>query len=139
MEDFKVFTIEENNRVVLKPPTSPERVSGKNKLIQIVILALLNDPGRDVNYPERGSGLPSLIGSNIDFNDPTEVLADVSERIEKIRDEIIDAQSTLKNETPSERLQDLILINVDVGDNIDDVMVKIRVVSEAGDEIDLTV
>lgn len=139
MEDFKVFTVEENNKVVLKPPLLPEKVSGKDKLIQIVLLALLTNPGRNVNYPERGSGLPSLIGSNIDPNDPTEVLSDVSERIEKIRDEIIDAQSALINETPSERLQDLVLVNVDIGDSIDEVMVKLRVVSEAGDELDLTV
>lgn len=137
MEDFKVFTIEENGRVVLRPPSLPEKVSGKDKLVQIVIMALLTDPGRNVNYPERGSGLPSRIGSNINPNDPTEALADASERIEKIRDEIIDAQSTLKNETPSERLQDLILLNVEFGEQIDEEYIKIRVVSEAGDELDL--
>jgi phage baseplate assembly protein W len=138
MEDFKVFTIEEDGRVILRPPETPVKISGKDKLIQIVLLALLTNPGRNVNYPERGSGLPSLIGTNIDPSDPTELLSDVSERIEKIRDEILDAQSTLKNETPSERLRDLILLNVDVGEQIDDVFVKFRVVSEAGDEIDLT-
>lgn len=139
MDDFKIFTLEENNRLVLKPPATPTKVSGKDKLIQIVLLSLLTDPGRNVSYYANGSGLPSLVGSNIDPSDPTEVLSDVSERIEKARDEIIDAQSSLKNETPSERLQDLILINVDIGDQIDEIFVKIRIVSEAGDELDLTI
>ena len=140
MEDFKVFSVDpETNRVTLTPPLDPVRVSGKHKLIQIVLLALLTDPGRNVSYPARGSGIPSLIGSNIDPEDPTEVLGDISERLEKIKDEIIDSQSALKNETPSERLQDLLVLNVDVGTQIDEVVVKFRIVSEAGDEIDLTV
>lgn len=141
MEDFKVYTRDPSTgAVTLVPPSIPTRISGRDKLVQTVILALLNNPGRNVLYPERGSGLPGLIGqSNLNPSDPTEIIASVSERIERVKDEIIDSQSTLENETPSERLQELLLVNVESGTQIDEVVVILRVVSEAGDEIDLTI
>ena len=87
MDDFRVISIDERTRqITLTPGVSPKKISGLEKLVQIVYLAILNDPGRNVFTPEQGSGLPSLIGTNINPNDPQEALADVTERLEKIID-----------------------------------------------------
>lgn len=139
MDDLKVYTVDPDGRIKLALPMPPVKVSGKEKLVQIVVLALLNDPGRNAFYPEDGSGLPSMIGSNVSVDDPTETLAEVSEKVDKIKDEILDAQTGLSNEEPSELLRDLIVLNVETGVNIDEVLLKLRIVSEAGDETDLVV
>ena len=140
MDDFRVYTVDETTgRIILSLPTLPQTVSGMEKLLQIVILALLNDPGRSAFYPEDGSGMPSLINSNIDPDDPTEILAEVSERVEKIKEEILESQGELENEDPSERLSDLLVLNVETGVNIDEVLLKLRLVSETGDEASLVI
>ena len=138
MDDFQIIHIDPiSRRVTVKPQINPKKISGINKLIQIVVLALLTDPGRDVVDPDGGSGLPSLIGRNISSSDPTEIIAEVSERIEKIKEEILSAQSGLENEDPSERLSDLQILNVETGTQIDELLVKLRLVSEAGDSTTL--
>ncbi len=133
MDDFKVVQIDEITRkVTISAGFTPKKVAGVDKLIQIVVLAILNDPGRNAFYPEQGSGIPSLIGTNINPNDPTEALADVSERIEKIRDEILENQNGLENEELTERLSDLQVLSVETGVQIDEVIVKLKLTSEAG-------
>ena len=140
MDDFKVFTRDETTgQITLTPPSPPQRASGFDKLIQIVFLALLNDPGRNVFHPDDGSGFPSMVGSNIDPDDPMETLAEASERVEKIKEEIIEGQSVLENEDPSELLKDLSVLSAETGINIDRVLLKLRLVSEADDETDLSV
>lgn len=138
MQDFAVIQVDQVTRkVTINPGMVPKKISGIDKLIQIVVLAILNDPGRDVMNPETGSGLPGLIGSNISSSDPTEIIADVTERLEKIKEEILASQSNLLNETPSERLRDLRVLNVTQGTQIDEIIVKLRLISEAGDETTL--
>lgn len=139
MQDFKVITIDPNTRrVSIEPPFPPQKVSGIDKLIQIVTLALYNVPGRNVFEPDQGSGLPALIGTNISANDPNEAIALVSEKIDKIREEIISNQNGLINELPSERLSDLRVLNVDSGDNAGEINISIRLVSESGSETTIT-
>lgn len=138
MLDFAVIQVDPTTRkVTINPGMVPKKLSGIDKLIQIVVLAILNDPGRDVMNPETGSGLPGLIGSNISSSDPTEIIADITERLEKIKEEILAFQSNLINETPSERLRDLRVLNISQGTQIDEIIVKLRLISEAGDETTL--
>lgn len=135
MDDLKLFTRDEDTGALsLTPPSPPQKVSGLDKLVQAVFLAILNDPGRNVFTPQEGSGLPSLIGSNISVEDSSEVIAEVSEKIDKIEEELLDAQTGLENEEPSERLRELSVISVESGINIDEILLKFKIVSEAGDE-----
>jgi phage baseplate assembly protein W len=138
MDDFKIISIDERTRrVTIKPGIVPKKVSGIDKLIQIVIMAIYTDPGRNVFSPDQGSGLPSLIGTNINPADPTEALADVTERIEKIRDEILENQNALENESSTERLADLQVLSIDTGVQIDEVIVELKLISEAGGQTTL--
>ena len=134
MADYQVISIDEvTRRVSITPPFPPRKVEGIFNLIQIVVLAIYNSPGRNVFTPERGSGLPALIGTNLGGSDPTEAIALVTERIEKIKDEIIEEQNSLRRQRPSERLSDLEVVSVDSGSQIDEIVVKLRLISEAGD------
>lgn len=140
MDDYRVYTRNSTTgRVTLEVPMPPQKVSGLDKLIQIVLLALLNDPGRSAFYPKEGSGLPSLIGSNVSSEDSTEVIAEASEKVDKIEAEILESQSELENEDPSERLREIIILNAESGVNIDEILVKLKVISEAGDESNLVI
>jgi len=140
MDDFKVYTRDPiTGQVTLEVPNPPQKISGLDKLVQVVILALLNDPGRSAFYPTNGSGIPSLVGSNISSEDQTEVLAEISSKVDKIEEEILDSQSDLENEDPSERLREIIVLNAETGVNIDEVLLELRVVSESGEEINLVV
>lgn len=140
MDDYKVLTRDTvTGKVTLTPSFPPKKVSGVDKLIQVVVLSILNNPGRNIFYPEQGSGIPSLVGSNISLDDTTETLGEISERIEKAKDEIIAAQNSLENEDSSERLADIIVLNVESGTQIDEVEVTFRVISEAGDTINLVI
>jgi hypothetical protein len=84
-------------------------------LIQIVALAYLSDPGRDVNAPDDGSGVRDEIGQ-IDAVGEHQLKADFVTRTAKIENEIIGYQSSL--DLPSnERLKALTIqgITVDAG------------------------
>jgi len=141
MAEYKIINIDPITRVVtLIPPIYPEKISGLEKLVQIVVMALLNSPGRSAMYPEQGAGLKDFIGQyNISITDPSEMLGEIAEKIEKIKEEILDNQNSLENDAPSERLADFIALSVDQGANIDQVVVKFRVISEAGDEANFAI
>lgn len=135
MDDLKVINVDPITRVVtLAIPNPPEYVSGLMKLVQIVVLALLNSPASNATYYEDGSGLPQLIGQyNMSSSDPSDILSDISERVEKVKEEIISHQTSLTGEDPSERLTDFSAVNIEQGVNIDSAVVEFRVISEGGD------
>ena len=135
MDDLKVINIDPNTRIVtIGMSNPPEEVSGLMKLVQIVVLALFNSPGRSGQYPHDGSGIPQMIGQyNLSAEDSTEILADISERVEKVREEIIAHQAPLVFEDRSERLADFSAVSVEQGSNIDSAMVRFKVISEGGD------
>lgn len=140
MKDFKIYTRDPlTGQISLKPPFPPKLVSGMDKLVQIVILAVLNTSGRSALFPDDGGGLADLANSNISSNDQSELFAEITERLEKVQSEIFKHQNELEGEPASERLRDLILLNVESGVNIDEVVIKFKVVSESGNEDTLVV
>jgi len=115
---------------------SPKTVKGLTKLIQIVVLSLLNTPGKDILDPERGGGIPEMIGMNIDPGDLSEVLSEVTRRVKKSEAEIIKDQIGL--ELPvDERLREIKIVNVGHGTLATEVLVRIRVVNELGQQSDV--
>ena len=140
MNDYQIIRIDPTTRrVTINPPNPPKQISGLNKLIQIIVLAIYNDPGRSVFNPDKGSGLPSLIGANVGASDNSEVLSLISERLEKIREEIIEEQSGLEFEDLEEKLSDLQVVNIDTGVQIDEVIVRLKLITEAGTETSLVI
>lgn len=135
--DLQVIDVDQVTRKVYLV-VSPKTVVGIYKLIQIVVLALLNTPGKDVLDPQKGGGFLSLIGSNIDPNDASSVYADIAYRVSKVEDEIISNQIGLAG-LKAEKLQELRLLDIVKGVTDDEYLVKIRIISQEGRSSDITV
>jgi phage baseplate assembly protein W len=136
--DIQVIDVDQTTRrvsFVLKP----KKVTGISKLIQIVVLSLMNVPGRDVLDPDKGGGLPSLVGANIDPNDSTEIYAEIAQKIRKSETEIISDQVGI-GDPPSEKLAELQILDIRRSDvNIDEIFVRIRVINQEGRATDIVV
>jgi hypothetical protein len=135
--DIQVIDVDPITRRVVFG-VKPKRITGVSKLIQIVVLSLMTVPGRDVLDPEKGGGLPAMIGMNIDPNDSTEVFAEIAQRVKKSQAEIVAAQIGL-DEDPEAKLQDLQIVSIQKGETPDEVLVRIRVINEAGRASDIVV
>ena len=117
----------------------PKKVTGISKLVQIVVLSLMNVSGRDVLDPSKGGGLPALVGSNIDPSDSTEIYAEVARRIRKTEEEIIADQVGIGDST-AEKLSELQIVEIKRSDlNIDEIFVRIRVINQEGRSTDIVV
>ena len=106
----------------------PQYVSGIDLLVQIVALELLNNGGRAIMDPNKSGGLRSLLGSNIDPNDPSEIFADVSLIVSRVATQI-KASQTSTGRLPSERLSDLQLVDISTP-TADSAYVYIGVINE---------
>lgn len=111
-------------------------VSGLTKLLQIVVLSLLNNPGRDILDPDRGAGIRDMIGSNFDPTDLNEILGELTRRIRKTEKEILADQVGL-NAQPSEKLREIKIISVAPGDALDEIAARIRIINELGQQSDV--
>lgn len=106
-------------------------VTGVNKLLQLVILSLLNTAGKDIIDPERGAGLPDMVAGNYDPSDLTEIVADLTQRIKKTEAEVISSQTGL-SVGASERLKEIAIVSITQGQSVDQILITIRVVNELG-------
>lgn len=135
MQDIQVIRVDqETGRVSFHIGWKP--LTGSALLNQIVVLSLLNVPGKDILDPSLGGGIPELIGSSIDASDATEVLGEINRRVKKSQSEIVQAQIGL-DLLPEERLRELSIVKAEQGSSLDEILVTIRVVNEAGRVTDL--
>jgi hypothetical protein len=134
-KDVKVVEVDPITRKV-RFVSSPLPINGVDLLIQVVVLSLLNVPGQDLLHIDDGGGFPEMIGMNIDATDSTEVMGEILRRVKKSEAEIISTQVGL-NLTAVEKLKQLRVVSVDPGEDIDEVLVKIRIVNQAGQAADI--
>lgn len=137
MQDIKIIEADPNTGKV-RFKIGSKLVSGKDLLTQVVVLSLLNVPGRDILDPDEGGGIPEMIGMNIDATDSTEVVAEVTRRIKKTQSEVLIAQAGL-DLTAEEKLKELYIAGIREGESIDEILVTIRIVNEAGRITDIVV
>ena len=133
--DLSILYIDpESRRVSLR--LSHNTVKGLAKLTQLVILSLMNTPGKDILDPEEGGGLQELIGFGYDGTDLTEIVTEVTRRIRKIENEISNNQIGLEID-PEERLNEIQIMGVGPGEALDEVDVRLRIVNELGQQSDV--
>lgn len=130
MPDIQLIDIDPESRVV-SFKVFPAKLTGISLLIQVVVLSILNIPGKDILNPERGGGLPALVGGNIDVEDSTELVADITARVSKSEAEIIEAQVGL-NVPAEESLRELRILDISQGVNLDEVFLRLRIINENG-------
>lgn len=130
--DLKVLKLQPDGSLVLGISRPPEYVEGIDKLVQIVTLVLLTNPGRSIFTPGKGGGIRTLIGSNIDPEEPEELFADIRLMIDRTRSYILQTQVNTKR-PPSERLRDLQLVDIVLNDDSDQVEIILGVINEEQD------
>lgn len=135
--DIQMINIHPQTRVVTIG-LKPKKVTGIYKLIQIVVLSLMNVPGRDVLDPDAGGGLPELLNINISPNDSTELFAEAATMIKKTEREIIDFQADI-DDPPEEKLSALQIAGIDSKTNSDSIYVRIRVINQANQASEVVV
>jgi phage baseplate assembly protein W len=106
----------------------PEFVSGIDKLVQIVVLELLASPGRDINDPNAGSNLRSLIGANVAFDDEAEVYAEIKLMIKTAETNIKERQENTSRPS-NEKLSKLDLLDIVPDEENSQLEIILRVVS----------
>lgn len=136
MEILVIYIDPATKRVTFR--IQPKVVSGVLKLTQIVLLSLLNIPGQDVLNPEEGGGIPELIGFNFGEGELNEIAAEVTRRVRKTEAEVLDQQIGLTI-PPAERLREIQIINIEQGDGIDSVFVRLRIINELGQQQDVVI
>lgn len=112
-------------------------LTGIMKLVQIVVLSLLNISGKDVLNPEDGGGLPDLIGWGPDASADNEILGEVVRRLYKTEVEISNYQTGL-DLPPDEKLKTLKVLEL-TRPSADEIQVRIRVINELGRTIDMVI
>jgi len=137
MMDIQVVNVDQTTRKIFFE-VRPRKLTGISKLLQVVVLSLLNVPGRDVLDPAKGGGLPELVGSNISPKDSTEIFADLAQRIKKTEQEIIEDQIGI-DDPPDEKLRELQILDIREGEQIDEIFVRIRIINQAGQASDILV
>lgn len=128
MTDIKQIEVDPiTRRVSFK--TSAKYVEGIEELVQVVVLSLLNTPGKDPLDIERGAGLPALIGYNI--TDTNEVFSEAARRITITEREVKERQAGLDISSEA-KLKNINLIDILEGDNATEMLVRLEIINELG-------
>jgi hypothetical protein len=110
---------------------STQPISGTAKLVQVVVLSLLNVPGKDLLDPALGGGVPDLIGMNIDLEDPSEATAELVRKVKKVQSEVLASQVGLAI-LDEEKLQQLTVVSVGPTESGDGLAIVLRIINAAG-------
>jgi hypothetical protein len=130
MSDLKILTVDESTgRITPGLPSPPEEISGIELLVQIVALLYLTNGGRSIVTPDRVGGLRRFLGGNVNLEDPAEFFADVRMMTSQIEQQIKKEQVATKR-PPSERLQELQLIDIIPNEEESSVEIRVAVINE---------
>ena len=128
MSDLRLIKIDPITREVTIE-ASPKQISGSELLVQVVVLSLLNIPGKDALEPNKGGGIPSLIGYNI-YDEDT-IFSDIAERVAKTQEEVLDDQIGLLID-PEEKLKEIVIKEISRGGNEDEILLRLQIINEVG-------
>ena len=135
--DIALLQVDPNtNQISLK--LGHQTVKGMSKLVQIVVLSLLNTPGKDILDPEMGAGILEMMGMNYNPSDLGDILAELTRRVRKTETEILANQIGIEL-VSEEKLKTLSIISLGPGGSIDEVAARIRVVNELGQQSDVVI
>lgn len=131
--DFQVVTFDPTTGLASYGiPAVPKILTGMDKLVQIVVLEFLRNPGQNILSPTEGSGLRGDIGQYNFTGDPEELRSHVVQRSRFCQQEII-ARQDPSTGTPDERLKSLTVKNFAYDDETGQAMLLVQVINEAGD------
>jgi hypothetical protein len=131
--DLQVITFDPVTGLASYGITYPPRIiTGLDKCVQIVVLELLRDPGRNVFSPNEGVGLRADIGSYNYTYDGDELKLLAVQSVQDAQTEILSRQTPTQG-TPNDRLKSLTLLNFAYDASTSEAMLNIQITNEAGD------
>ena len=132
--DFPLITFDsETGFATVGMPAVPRGVTGINKLVQIVVVAILKNGGQDVFDPNDGSGLRGMIGQ-YNYHNPSEVKTEVLRRIKLIESQMLSNQVNF-NLPAAEKLKQLKVLDVVMDPVTAETAIRIQVINEAGQSL----
>ena len=112
MANLKVlFRDPATGRLRLGLPKPSQKVSGIDSLVQNVALLFMTNGGRSIASPGRAGGLRDFLGTSVDFEDPSELFADVRLMVIQVERQIKEEQVKTRR-PPSELLLALYLVDI---------------------------
>jgi len=141
MPDYQVISVDEFSGVTtLSPPSNPKILSGTEALVQIVYLALMNSPGRSINYPDDGSGMTDRIGkTNIIEDGHSNTYSELNIAVAKVEKEIKSHQSTVSDIDPAEFLVGLEVLSIEEGATLGSIKIVLELLNGSDDRVKLTI
>jgi hypothetical protein len=134
--DLSVLYIDpETNRAVFG--LFAKKVTGIDKLTQIVFVTLFTSTRSDLIDPTGGGGLQDMIGMNIDPEDLSEVQAELTRRVSATQAEIIQNQIGL-DISSEEKLKSIEIVSVSSIED-DEINIRLRITNELGRTRDVVV
>lgn len=128
MSDLKILAVTVDGKLSLALARPTTKISGIDKLVQIVTLCFLNRGKRSIFNPGRTGGLRELLGSNINPDDPQELFADIRLTVNQVERFIKESQTSTQRR-PSERLRQLQLVDI-VPTDLQEIQLYVAVVNE---------
>jgi hypothetical protein len=129
--DFKIINYDDKGLASFGIPDVTKKISGFDKLTQIVVLEIFRNPGRNVFFPQEGSGLRAAVG-RFNYSEESEIRSYIIQRIDQVKKNIIELQNIENILDVSERLKaiDIISFSFDANEGI--AYVSIKVYNELG-------
>ena len=117
----------------------PKKLTGIDKLVQIVALSFLRNPGKSVLAPNEGSGLRAEIGQfNFSSGDGTEIKSLAVQRTRAVEQEVIGRQSPTTG-TPEDRLSKITVLDFAYDSSSSSAALRVKIYNEAGNSADVIV
>lgn len=135
MTDVKLIKVDPVTGIVSFDMSS-KTIEGIDELVQVVVLSLMNTPGKDVLHANKGGGIPSLIGYNI--SNENELFGEIAERISKSEREILEDQIGLDLDAEA-KLKSINVKSISRGEDEDTILVTLQIVNELGRIAEVTI
>lgn len=138
--DYQLVTFDETTGLARYGiPTVPKIITGLDKLVQIVVLSFLRNPGQSVLAPNEGSGLRAAIGKyNYSQNNYGDIENLAIQRTRAVQQEVISRQDPQQG-TPDERLKQLVIKDFAFDTTTGQAMLRVQIINETGNSSDVLV
>jgi len=135
--DFAItITDPVTNIVSIGIPKVPKILTGLAKLIQVVVLDFLRNPGRDVLNPTSGAGFRAMIGQYNYSLGGKEITAQVIRVVKQRQAAILAEQATAPGD-PSEMLSTIVVQDMAFDATSSDLVVRVKVTNQSGSSQDV--
>lgn len=131
------LTASRRARLFFGPTKRLKRVSGVQKLIQVVVKMLLTDSNTNKFRLSEGGNLLKLLGFPMSPASRSRIVAGLSQAVSSVEEQLVSTQATARGLASDERLLSLSLGDVSFLENTLEVQATLRLVTFAGKSVSI--